>query len=157
LLPSQASELVEASGKAYAPGFRADDDDTDNENDDSSWMTISSSSPSLLAAEEGHEATVYTSAQGATARALVARVFALPSSLIHSKMPGKSIAVTEDDVVLFPIVGFRLVPEPRESKAVGVRALPGLAAKPPSCRIRNPRDEVLVGHWRRPDRDDAGI
>jgi hypothetical protein len=166
---------VDASGKVYSPssflrgegddrftGFGGDDD---YHNDfSSSWVTSSASAllaTSATAAGSGeHEEAAFNASTSNVAQSFVERVFSLSSSLIQKKNyinRRKSIAVTvrgEDvyqDVVLFPIVGCRLVPEYREYPAssfphVVIRALPSSKSNP-SCRIRNARNEVVVGHW----------
>jgi hypothetical protein len=180
LLPSQASELVEAAAvRVYPPDSAESNDESYTSGEaaaDASWLWDFQ--------DDDHLASTATSAQGETVspastrltRGLVARVFALPSSLIK-RTRDPHIAVTKDDVVLFPVVGCRLVPEysylredvaaddidvhdhlqidnkdrdasaPRKKKVVHVRSLPTVSN--PSCRIRNFRDEELVGWYRK--------
>jgi hypothetical protein len=185
LLPSQASELVQAASVQLSHPDDEDEDDTNKSNNeaaaDASWLwDFHDDSGDSGKASDG---TASTPAANGVARGLVARVFALPSSLIKRKRD-PHIAVTKDDVVLFPVVGCRLVPEysyredvsdddddadrvhehrhqtqhgsdnnqdaaisPRRKKVVHVRSLPTVSN--PSCRIRNFRDEEVVGWWYR--------
>lgn len=66
------------------------------------------------------------------ARSFVARVFSLPSTLMHPK--------EEDEVLYYPIVGFQYV-------SGSCKALPPTApSTAASCRIPSPKEEVY-GWW----------
>jgi hypothetical protein len=198
LLPSQASQLVEAAAvQVYHPDSSESNDEYNSNNEaaaDASWLwdfrdDDNDHEAAAAAALSAHAAA---SSRPLVARGLVARVFALPSSLIK-RTRDPHIAVTKDDVVLFPVVGCRLVPEYsylrddddddvaadevdvqvhdrqqhhhhtknkdaaaplRKRKVVHVRSLPTVSN--PSCRIRNFRDEELVGWYKKSQQVEEG-
>jgi hypothetical protein len=202
LLPSQASQLVEAAAvQVYHPPDAESESSNDEYNSDNeaaadaSWLWDFNDDDDIN--EAGADAAsahahAPASSRPLVARGLVARVFALPSSLIK-RTRDPHIAVTKDDVVLFPVVGCRLVPEYsylrddddvaanddeddvqvhdrqqhhhhiknkdaaaplRKRKVVHVRSLPTVSN--PSCRIRNFRDEELVGWYKKPQQVEEG-
>lgn len=175
LLPSQASELVEASSENYrrrgegmererteesavfgSPPFGDGIDDADFYD----WNrghpdVVAAMSPDDYDSNSAPEATAATTtATTNAARHFVARVFGLPSSLIrrHPHPASEGLQVEEsavdgdDDVVLFPIVGCRLVTQDHADNNQRVRSLPTVGN--PACRIRR-WDEPLIG-WFRP-------
>ena len=81
------------------------------------------------------------------ARDFVARIFSMPSALLHPKESNNVLANVkfdilhndQDDVVLYPIVGFRLMPDGENH----VRALPTVARS--ACRLPANQKEEIYG------------
>lgn len=91
----------------------------------------------------------------AAARNYVGRLFSAPSSLLHPQAEGVADgwasfvnpidelnhhATEEDDVVLYPVVGFCLT-----TFQNGVRALPTISH--PACRLHDQHNEVIYGWY----------
>lgn len=108
LLPTQASELVAASSTVY--------------------RELHSEFDAQI------ETTVPKAPTSSAARNFVSRVFSLPSAMIK-KHPYPA-AEGLDDVVLFPIVGCRLVRDAPDH----FRALPAIVSNP-SCRLPNRKEQ----------------
>lgn len=83
---------------------------------------------------KGAPPLVITTTPVSAARAFVSRVFSLPSSILH---PNE----IKDDVVYYPIVGFKLVPDGEGHSSV----LPTTARV--SCRIPAAQTELLFGWY----------
>lgn len=138
LRPTQGSQLIAAYNAAYCDKKNDEDEQTSN---------------TKPAEKEARPQGI------AAARAFVGRVFSAPSSLLHPhpKAEGGSDGWTsfflvhpmeelyyhnseEDDIVLYPVVGFCLT-----TVQNGVRALPTISH--PSCRLHDQRNEVIYGWY----------
>lgn len=106
---SSALHLVPAQGKQLAAAFEA-------------AATHLHDEPKV---EEKHDAV-------ADARNFVARVFSLPSTLLHPKEQ-------DEEALYYPIVGFQFVTE-------SCKALPPTAPGAASCRIPSTKEDVY-GWW----------
>jgi hypothetical protein len=135
LRPAQGPQLIAAYNAAYS-----DKKDTDEED-----------APTIAAPSVAED----TRPQGiAAARRYVGRLFSAPSSLLHPQAEGVHDGWTsfvnpieelhsrseEEDVVLYPVVGFCLT-----TVQNGVRALPTISH--PACRIHDQHNEVIYGWY----------
>jgi hypothetical protein len=123
LLPTQGSQLEAAYNAQCFQRFSEDDEDSDG---DCIFATATPPRPI------------------ASARAFVSRVFSSPSSRLHPDEESILSSVKfdhhrndndDDDVVLYPIVGFCLMQD-----ADVVRALPTVSR--PACRIAPPQERM---------------
>jgi hypothetical protein len=121
LLPTQGSQLEAAFNAQCFQRFSEDDEDS---NDGDCIFEVATPPRPI-----------------ATARAFVSRVFSSPSSLVHPHEEPIFSPVKfdhrndDDDVVLYPIVGFCLMQD-----ADVVRALPTVSH--PTCRIAPPQERM---------------
>ena len=124
LVPSQGSQLEAAFNAACCNKNAVDDDDDDDDyyRDSSSTTSLSATTTTTIAPPA--PPALRTQALTA-ARAFVSRVFSKPSSLLHP--------LEEEDVVLYPIIGFRLCASSSSSDKKGLVALPTISNA--SCRI----------------------
>ncbi|GAX26973.1 hypothetical protein FisN_9Lh279 [Fistulifera solaris] len=133
LRPAQGPQLIAAYNAAYCDKKDTDEDDV----------------PTIATPSED------TRPQGiAAARRYVGRLFSAPSSLLHPQAEGVQDGWTsfvnpieelhsksgEEDVVLYPVVGFCLT-----TVQNGVRALPTVSH--PACRLHDQHNEVIYGWY----------
>jgi len=146
LLPTQASELVE---HAYPSSTEEDEDDVDSPHRRHQQQQQQDEEQNEVISSDGsqhHQATHQQQAHHSSPLSFVTRVFQFPSTFIKVVHPSNKEDGSED-VVLFPVTGYRLVQDEANHR---YRALP--TQTNPSCRIlpRTVRDEVPYGRWYHP-------
>lgn len=140
LRPTQGPQLIAAYNAAYCDKKIDEDEDVE-----------ASATKSTVVEEPSRPQGI------AAARAYVGRVFSAPSSLLHPHPKAEGVGdgwasfvspieelnhlkSEEDDVVLYPVVGFCLT-----TVKNGVRALPTISHS--SCRLHNQHNEVIYGWY----------